>query len=58
MRSALHYPASTSTSSADFGEHHRPMRLDGANLDRNGTVRCSAVFFFRPDCTTYLHFAF
>src|SRR5580704_7212164 len=45
MRSALHYPASTSTSSADFGEHHRPMRLDGANLDCNGTVRCNAVFF-------------
>jgi hypothetical protein len=34
MRSALHYPASTSTSSAGFGERHRPMRLDGANRAR------------------------
>jgi len=29
------------------------MGLDGANLDCNGIVRCSAVFF-RPDCTTSL----
>jgi hypothetical protein len=39
------YPASTSTSSAGFGERHRPMRLDGANLDRKGIVRSSASSF-------------